>query len=345
MHAELNALAANDTWELADPPKDKNVIGSKWIYRIKRKADGSIKRYKARLVAEGFTQLEGFDFYETFAPVVKMNTVRIFLAIAVAKKWPPFQLDVDNAFLHGALDADIYMVLPPGFFKTEKAAGKVCKLKRSLYGTSTSMIQHVKQFIHATFKIKDLGEFKYFLGIEVARSQSGLSLNQRKYALDLIKEAGLLGCKPSTIPIDTKHKLALSKATPLADPTGYRRLVGQLIYLIVTWHDLAYAVHILSQFMNAPTEDHLQAAHKVLCYLKRSLAQGLFYSAQSSLQVAAYCDADWGSCPLTRRSITGYCVTLGPCLVPWKTTKQQVISRSSAEAEYRSMAHTCCELV
>ncbi|CAM8883046.1 unnamed protein product [Rhodiola kirilowii] len=202
------------------------------------------------------------------------------------------------------------MTLPPGFFKNEKATGKVCKLKRSLYGTSTSMIQHVKEFIHAAFKIKDLGELKYFLGIEVARSKSGLFLNQRKYALDLIKEARLLGCKPSTIPIDTKHQLALSKATPLADPTGYRRLVAQLIYLTVTRPDLAYAVHILSQFMIAPTEDHLQAAHKVLCYLKGSPAQGLFYSAQTSLQVAAYCDANWGSCPLTRRSITGYCVTL-----------------------------------
>ncbi|CAM8959475.1 unnamed protein product [Rhodiola kirilowii] len=297
-----------------------------------------------------------------------MNTVRIFLAVAVAKNWPLFQLDVDNAFLHGTLDAEIYMTLPPGFFKNEKAAGKVFKLKKSLYGlkqaprqwfsklsdallqygfipslndyslftlnkeghylallvyvddiiitgTTTPMIKHVKEFIYAAFKTKDLGELKYFLGIKVARSQSGLFLNQRKYALDLIKEAGLLGCKPSTIPIDTKHKLALSKATHLADPSGYRRLVGQLIYLTVTRPDLAYAVHILSQFMNAPTEDHLQAAHKVLRYLKGSPAQGLFYSAQTSLQVAAYCDPDWGSCPLTRRSITGYGVTLGSCLV------------------------------
>ncbi|CAM8940912.1 unnamed protein product [Rhodiola kirilowii] len=102
MQSKLKALAANYTWELADLSKDKNVVGSNWVYRIKRKANGSIERYMAGLVAKGFTQLEGLDFYETSAPVVKMNTVRIFLAIAVAKNWPLFQLDVDNAFLHGA---------------------------------------------------------------------------------------------------------------------------------------------------------------------------------------------------------------------------------------------------
>ncbi|CAM8998928.1 unnamed protein product [Rhodiola kirilowii] len=345
MEAELQALHKNNTWEITDLPQGMHTIGSKWIYKVKRNSDGTIQRYKAILVARGFTQTEGLDYHETCAPVVKMNTIRTLLAVAVSKGWPLFQLDVDNAFLHGQLDEEVYMTLPHGYFKTEKAQGKVCKLLKSLYGTSSDLIQKVKAFIHDLFKIKDLGQLRYFLGFEVSRSDDGLFLNQKKYALELISEAGLLGCKPSIIPMDTNHKLGLSTAPVLTDPMPYRRLVGQLIYLTYTRPDLAYHVHILSQFMNQPTEDHLKAAHKVLGYLKMAPAQGLFYPSGRDLRLSAFCDADWGACPLTRKSITGYAVTLGNALISWKTKKQATVSRSSAEAEYRSMAHTCCEIV
>ncbi|CAM8990642.1 unnamed protein product [Rhodiola kirilowii] len=397
MHKELNALQATNTWEITDLPSGKNPVSSKWVYRIKRKSDGSIERYKARLVARGFSQQEGLDYHETFAPVVKMNTVRTLLAVAVSKNWPLFQLDVDNAFLHGHLHEEVYMTPPPGFFQNEKAAGKVFKLLKSLYGlkqaprqwfsrfsdslisfgftqslndyslftynkdgvflallvyvddviltgTSTKLIQQVKAYIHDLFKIKDLGQLRYFLGFEVARSSDGLFLNQRKYALELISEAGLLACKPSSTPMDCKHKLGLSTAPDLADPGPYRRLVGQLIYLTNTRPDLAYPIHILSQFMCKPTEDHLSAAHRVLRYLKSAPAQGLFYPSGQTLQLKAYCDADWASCPVTRKSVSGYAVLLGESLISWKIKKHATVSRSSAEAEYRAMAHACCEL-
>ncbi|CAM8877406.1 unnamed protein product [Rhodiola kirilowii] len=151
-------------------------------------------------------------------------------------------------------------------------------------GTSSAMIQTVKDFIHDLFKIKDLGHLKYFLGFEAARSDEGLFLNQRKYALDLIYEAGLLACKPSKVPMDSKHKLSLSTSPVLEDiPAPYRRLVGQLIYLTNTWPNLAYSIHILSQFMHQPNQDQLNAAHKVLRYLKRAPAQGLFYPSGQPL--------------------------------------------------------------
>ncbi|CAM8884293.1 unnamed protein product [Rhodiola kirilowii] len=212
-------------------------------------------------------------------------------------------------------------------------------------GTSQKLIDNIKQFIDSKFKIKDLGTLRFFLGLEVARSGTDTFINQRKYALELIKDDGLLGCKPSSLPMDTKHKLSLSTSPAIADPTKYRRLVGQLIYLTVTRPDLAYSVHILSLFMHEPKEDHLKAAHKVLRYLKLALTQGLFYLANQHLVLKAYCDADWGACPITRKSITGYSVLFGNCLISWKTKKQSVVSRSSAEAEYRAMAQVSCELV
>ncbi|CAM8924244.1 unnamed protein product [Rhodiola kirilowii] len=133
-----------------------------------------------------------------------------------------------------------------------------------LTGTSSTRIQQVKAYIHDLFRIKDLGQLRYFLGFEVSRSSYDLFLNQRKYALELVSEADLLACKPSSIPMDPKHKLGLSTTPELPDPTSYRRLVGQLIYITNTKPNLAYVVHILSQFMNKPTQDHLAAAHRVL---------------------------------------------------------------------------------
>ncbi|KAJ4782637.1 Retroelement pol polyprotein-like [Rhynchospora pubera] len=132
MHAEIDALERNETWTIEDLPPKKKAIGCKWVYRIKYNSDGSIERYKARLVVMGNRQVEGIDFNETFAPVAKMTTVRTLLAVAVAKGWELHQMDVHNAFLHGDLNEEVYMHLPPGFASSHP--GKVCRLKKSLYG-------------------------------------------------------------------------------------------------------------------------------------------------------------------------------------------------------------------
>ena len=116
------------------------------------------------------------------------------------------------------------------------------------------------------------------------------------------------------------------------------------MYLTVTKPDLSYAVHTLAQFLQAPRLHHWHAALRVVRYLKNAPGQEVFLSAKNDLTLTAYCDSDWAACPLTRRSLTGYVVLLGNSLVYWKTKKQQVVSRSSAEAEYRSMAMTLCEV-
>ncbi|KAJ7968090.1 Retrovirus-related Pol polyprotein from transposon TNT 1-94 [Quillaja saponaria] len=322
MVEEMKALSKNDTWELASLPHGKRAISCKWVFTIKRKADGTIERYKARLVARGFTQTYG-DLQ---------------------------QLDVKNAFLHGDLAEEVYMEIPLGF-SCQKTEGKVCKLKKSLYGLKqsprawfdrfqkamisfgyqqsnadhTMFVKHchgritiliiyvddivvtgdnpaevskLKSHLAKEFEIKDLGKLCYFLGIEVAHSDRGIFLSQRQYVLDLLEKT-----------------------------------------------DIAYTVSVVSQFMHDPRSDHLDAVHRILRYLKSAPGKGLLFENNKSLKLEAYTDADWAGSLDDRRSTSGYCTFVGGNLVSWRSKKQTVVSRSSAEAEYRAMAYGTCELL
>ncbi|CAM8941255.1 unnamed protein product [Rhodiola kirilowii] len=123
MEDEIQALESNITWQVIPLPHGKNAVSSKWIFRVKRHSDGSIERYKARLVAREFSQEEGLDYNETFAPMVKMTTVRTVLALAASKHWPLFQLDVNNAFLHGDLHEEVYMTFPLASLRKKNKLG------------------------------------------------------------------------------------------------------------------------------------------------------------------------------------------------------------------------------
>lgn len=192
--------------------------------------------------------------------------------------------------------------------------------------------------------MKDLGLLKYFLGVEVARSPAGIYLCQCKYALNIIKEAGLLGSKPAEFPMDSHHRLTLSSGPILDDLEPYRWLVGRLIYLCFTRPELAYSIHILSQFMQKPTLDHWNATLWVVCFLKGHPGQGILLKTDADLQLTEWCDSDWASCPLSHRSLSSWIIFLCSSPIAWKTKKQHTVSRSSAEAEYRSMATITCEL-
>jgi hypothetical protein len=315
--------------------------------------------------------------------VAKITTVRTLIALASIHSWHLHQMDVNNAFLHGDLQEEVYMDIPQGV--TSSRPNQVCKLIKSLYGlrqasrkwyekltsllidqgysqsnsdyslfilrhdssftallvyvddiilagNSLSEFDRIKKVMDKEFRIKDLGQLKYFLGIEVAHSKSGISICQRKYCLDLLKDTGLIGSKPAPTPLDHSIKLHQDTSAAYEDIEGYRRLVGKLLYLTTTRPDIAFATQQLSQFLSAPTIVHYETACRIVKYLKGTPGRGLFFSRQSELQLLGFADADWANCVDTRRSTSGYCFFIGSSLISWRSKKQQTVSRSSSEA-------------
>ncbi|XP_049394470.1 uncharacterized mitochondrial protein AtMg00810-like [Solanum stenotomum] len=196
-------------------------------------------------------------------------------------------------------------------------------------GSFLKLIEYTKKALQQAFKMKDLGELKYFLGIEFTRSTTGTLMHQRKYALELITEVGMSAAKPAGTPIDINVKLTsklydenVNKTQdesndPLVDQTMYQRLIEKLLYLNMTWPDISFITQTLRQFLQQPKKSHLDGCLK----------------------------GYWASCLLTRKFVTGYMIKIGQSLVSWKEKKQTTDSRSSAEAEYRSLASTVLELV
>ena len=299
------------------PPRTVPIT-CKWVYKVKAKSDGSVERYKDRLVARGFQQAHGRDYDETFAPVAHMTSVHTLIDVAAARSWNISQMDVKNTFLHGDLHEEVYMQPPLG---VEAPSGHVCRLRKALYGlkqaprawferfssvvhaagftssehdaalfTHTSdrgrtllllyvddmlitgddqkYIAFVKKKLSEQFKMSDLGHLSYFLGIEVDRTNDGYYLSQHRYTRELISRSGLTDTRTAATPMEQQLQLRFTDGIPLKDPSRYRRLVGSLVYLTVTRPDIAHAVHILSQFVCAPTSIHYSHLLRVFRYLR-----------------------------------------------------------------------------
>ncbi|RVW86785.1 Retrovirus-related Pol polyprotein from transposon TNT 1-94 [Vitis vinifera] len=252
---EMATLHSNGTWDLVVLPSGKSTVGCRWVYAVKVGPDGQVDRLKARLVAKSYTQLD-----------IKMSSFMVILA------------------------EEVYMEQPPSFV-AQGESGLVCRLRCSLHGLKqsprawfghfSSVVQEfgmlrstAEQTIQFSIIItpwgstKDLGKLKYFLGIEIAQSSSGVVLSQRKYALDILEETGMLDCKPIDTPMDPNAKLVPGQGEPLGDPGRYRRLVGKLNYLTITRPDISFPVSVVSQFLQSPCDSHWDAVIRILRYIK-----------------------------------------------------------------------------
>jgi hypothetical protein len=212
-------------------------------------------------------------------------------------------------------------------------------------GDDDEYIAFVKARLAEQFMMPDLGPLSYFLGIEVKLTSDGYYLSQHKYLQDLITRSGLTDTRTTATPMELHLQLRPNDGTPLVDPSRYRQIVGSLVYLTITRPDIAHVVHILSQFVSAPTSIHYAHLLRLLRSLRRTASQRLFYAKSSPLQLHAYSDSTWANDPTDRRSVTGYCIFIGTSPIAWKSKKQNAVSRSSAEAELRALATTTTEII
>ena len=208
----------------------------------------------------------------------------------------------------------------------------------------SSVISNLKQHLHSTFSMKDLGLLNYFLGIEVTHMQQGIILTQKKFTNELLQDCNMDVSKTTKIPMPTTVRLLADEGEPYYDPVQYRSLVGKLNFLTHTRPDLSFVVQTLSQFMQHPRLPHVQALQHVLRYINATVGQGILLKANTQLILQAYSDSDWAFCPNSRRSATGHLLLLGNSPISWKSKKQSTISRSSSEAEYRAMAAASAEV-
>nr|GEU36115.1 ribonuclease H-like domain-containing protein [Tanacetum cinerariifolium] len=278
MNSEIEALNENHTWIITDLPLRRKAIGNKWIYKIKYKSSGDIDRYKARLVVKGYSKKEGVDFDETFSPVMKMSTVRCLIALFVINR-----------------------------FASKDNNNKVCKLVSLFYGLKQAprkwneklvtilkengFVQSVND--HSFFtKSKDNKFIALFVYVDdIVVTENCVDEIDKKYCLELLKEYGLLGCKPVSTMMEPNSVLPYipTKDDPLLDNiTGYQKLLGKLIYLTHARPDIAYLIHCLAQYMHSPFKSRLNSALNVLRYLKGAPEEAEYMSLSS-----AVCEIIW----------------------------------------------------
>ncbi|XP_022889459.1 uncharacterized protein LOC111404966 [Olea europaea var. sylvestris] len=225
-------------------------------------------------------------------------------------------------------------------------SGYVCKLKKVLYGLKQAprriiLSLYVDDMIITGDDIDGISVLK----TELPRQFEMKDLGSLRYFLDILERARLTDNKIVDTLIEVNAKYSSFDGLPLSDPTLYRTIVGSLVYLTITRPDIAYAVHIVSQFVVSLTTGHWAAVLRILQYLGGTVFQSLLLLSTSSLELRAYSDADHGSDPTNRKSVTGFYIFLGDFLISWKSKKQSIVSQSSTEAEYRAMASTTKEIV
>ncbi|KAL3511542.1 hypothetical protein ACH5RR_024259 [Cinchona calisaya] len=212
-------------------------------------------------------------------------------------------------------------------------------------GDDIAGITDLKNHLHQHFEMKNLGLLSYFLGLEVSSNFDSYFLTQANYVSDLFAHANLTDHTIASTPIEDNARFTPTDGSPLSNPTLYLQFVGILVYLTVNRPDIAYVVHVVSQFMATSRTTHYTAVLRILRYIKGTPFHGLHFSSRSLLDLRAYSDADWSGDLTDRRSITGFCFFLGTSLISWRSKKQTITSHSSTEAEYRAMADATQELV
>ena len=383
---ELKSMEDNNVWELVPLPPGKRAIGSRIVLDRKRADEHGYKRYKARFVAQGFSQVSGVDYDLTYSPVCKLATLRALLATAAHEDLFLRQFDVKTAFLQAELEEEVYMTQPKGFERGEP--GWVCRLMRAIYGlkqagrawflkfkrellnsgfrqcysdpsmftltdelgnvlcllyvddgiiagASQTAVDAAFAIISKAFEVRDMGEPTNFLGIQISRDRLArtLTIHQSDYCTELVSRYHL-PTHPALTPMDSRLKLT-SEGPVMLNPERYPALIGELQHLVnCTRPEIAKPVSALGSFNNRPTEQHWEAALRVLSYISGTLTMGITYGA-SDVPLEGFTDSDFAIMPKCR-STTGMIFSMYGGPVSWQSKLQPTPAGSTSEAEYQA---------
>ncbi|GJZ17411.1 putative ribonuclease H-like domain-containing protein [Tanacetum coccineum] len=335
----------------------------------KKDKRGVMVRNKARLVAQGHRQEEGIDYDEVFAPVARIEAIRIFLAFASLMGFIVYQMDVKSAFLYGKIDEEVYMSQPPGFVdpKCPKKSGyrrgtidKTLFIKKDkndimlvqvyvddiIFGsTKRSWCDEFEALMKSRFQMSSMGELTFFLGLQVKQKEDGIFISQDKYVAEILKKFDFASVKTASTPIETQKPLVKDEEASDVDVHLYRSMIGSLMYLTASRPDIMFAVCACSRFQVTPKTSHLNAVKRIFRYLKGKPKLGLWYPRVSSFDLEAYSDSDYAGANLDRKSTTGGCQFLGRRLISWQCKKQTIVATSTTEAEYVAAANCCGQVL
>ncbi|GJX96516.1 putative ribonuclease H-like domain-containing protein [Tanacetum coccineum] len=357
MQEELLQFKLQKVWILVDLPKGHRAIGTKWVYRNKKDERGIVIRNKARLVAQGHTQEEGIDYDEVFAPVARIEAIRIFLAYASYMGFMVYQMDVKSAFLYGQIEEEVYVCQPPGFedpdhpnkvYKVVKALYGLHQAPRAWYDTLANYLLcngFERGKIDQTLFIKRHKGHILLVQIYVQQSKKGIFISQDKYVHEILRKFNYSDVKSASTPTDLEKPLVQDGDAADVDEHLYRSMIGSLMYLTASRPDIMFAVCACARFQVSPKTSHLLAVKRIFRYLKGKPSLGLWYSKDSPLELVAYTDSDYAGATQDRKSTTGGCQFLGNRLISWQCKKQTVVATSTTEAEYVAAASCCGQVL
>ncbi|KAE8723501.1 hypothetical protein F3Y22_tig00012370pilonHSYRG00100 [Hibiscus syriacus] len=311
MEEEISSIRKNETWKLVPLPDSHKPIGLKWVYKLKNDTQGRIVKHKARLVAKGYVQRQGIDFDEVFAPVARLETVRLLISIAAHEGWEVHHMDVKSAFLNGDLKEEVCSLEHAVYMRNQGKGNLIVGVYVDDLIITGECIQDIDKFksqMKKLFSMSDLGLLSYYLGIEVCQNSQRITLNQSAYARKVLDKCGMKDCNPSQIPMEPRLKLSKESTSPPVDTTLYRSIVGSLRYLLHTRPNLAFSVGMVSRYMEKPTAEHMAAVKHILRYVKGTLNLGCVYEKnEGSLELIGYSDSDLAGDTNDRKSTSAVC--------------------------------------
>jgi len=395
IHEELQAHSKNKTWEIVSLPKGRKPIGFIWVFKIKYPEDENMRRHKARLCAKGCSQHADIDYGEIFSPVVRYESIRVLLAIAVQCNLKAIQFDVSTAYLNSDLEKTTYMRIPDGLEVNDKNA--VLKLNKAIYGLKqsgrcwnrkfedflknlgflqsnadkcvyiatidnkkiylalyvddglilapdTNVLNKITDSLKLEFHITT-SDLKYFVGMEIVRQPKSIHIHQKNYIFKLLQKFNMVDANVVTTPADPNVRLKKPANGEKQCNPPYREAVGSLLFLsIVSRPDIAYAVSVVSRYLDNYDNSHWTAVKRIFRYLKGTDNFGIVYSNQPNALIG-YSDSDHAGDVDTRRSTTGYAFILSGGCITWASKRQSTVSLSTTEAEFIAACEATKEAV